>query len=509
MESIKALLLKHFRAQTTAEEQKVIDAWLAASKANRELFAELNDPDRVARSLEKMDRLHEDQVWERLQAHATGERAETAGERGGATGEWAGIAGEGIGVTGEWVGTGGEGVGVTGKTGVGDTDAEETGVGEKFRPGVARVGKEFQGKEDGTEEDGTGIAGEGIGVTGKTGVGDTDAEETGAGEKFRPEEIRVVHRKQTYLLRRRWWAAAAAIFALLGTGAYWVLHNNAAKKGIALTQQERFRNDVAPGKNAAVLTLAGGQKIVLDSTSVGAISRQGNTTIHNTNGQLVYNELHEKPTELLYNTLTTGRGNQYQLILPDGSKVWLNAASSITYPTTFSGAERKVAITGEAYFEIARDETHPFIVQRKEMSIQVLGTHFNVNAYDDEDALKTTLLKGSVKVTKGSESSILRPGQQAILSRGNAPIKVADHPDIDEVMAWKNGTFRFNDATIESIMREMARWYDVEVIYNTRVSQHFIADVPRDVPVSELLKLLELTDQVHFKIEGKKITVIQ
>jgi len=385
MEDIKSLLLKHLRAGTTAEEQTVIDAWLASSKANQDLFAELNDPDRVARSLAKMDQLHEEEVWQRLQA---------------------------------------------------------------------------------------------------------------------------VPRHRVHFLRRHWWAAAVIIFVMLGSGAWWVLRNTAQKQ-IALTQQQRFRNDVAPGKNAAVLTLAGGQKIVLDSTAKGAITRQGNTTIRNTNGQLVYNELHEKPTELLYNTLTTGRGNQYQLILPDGSKVWLNAASSITYPTTFAGPERKVTITGEAYFEIARDESHPFIVQRNEVNIQVLGTRFNVNTYDDEDALRTTLLEGSVKVVREQNSSILRPGQQAILSRDNTPIKVVDHPDIDEVMAWKNGVFKFNDATIESIMREMARWYDVEVVYDARVSQHFIADVPRDVPASELLKLLELTDQVHFKIEGKKITVIR
>lgn len=419
MGPIKSLILKHLRAQITAEEQRELDAWLAASKANRELFAELNDPDRVSRSLEKMDRLHEDQVWQRLQAHAAGKESPT--KEGG---------------------------------------TEEKGGEEKFRTGERGIGKE----------------GSGIGV------------------------------ERVHFLRRHWWAAAAVIFALLGAGAFWVLHN-ATQKQIALTQHERFRNDVAPGKNAALLTLAGGQKIVLDSAANGAISKQGNTTILNTNGRLVYNELREKPTEVLYNTLTTGRGNQYQLILPDGSRVWLNAASSITYPTAFAGSERKIAITGEAYFEIAKDEMHPFIVEKNEMRIQVLGTHFNVNTYDDEDALKTTLLEGSVKVAKGSESSILRPGQQAILSRDNGPIKVVDHPDIDEVMAWRNGAFKFNDATIESIMRQMARWYDVEVAYDTEIFQHFIADVPRDVPASELLKLLELTDQVHFKIEGKKITV--
>jgi len=414
MEPIKAILLNYLRGQITADEQIVLDAWLAASAANRELFAELNDPDRVALSLEKLGLLHEERVWERLQAYA--------GER---------------------------------------VPMEERG--------------------------------------------------------------------------RRWWAAAAVIIVLLGIGSYWVFHNGGQKQ-IALTQEQRFKNDVAPGKNAAVLTLAGGRQIVLDSTARGAISQQGNTTIINTTGQLVYNELQEKPTEILYNTLTTGRGNQYQLVLPDGSRVWLNAASSITYPSAFTGAERKVAITGEAYFEVASlipeggheplapkggHEKIPFIVNANGMEVKVLGTHFNINTYDDEEALKTTLLEGSVKVTRGADSRVLRPGQQAILTgsgggmknggeamKGNpASIRVIDDPDIEEVMAWKNGAFKFNDATIESIMRQMARWYDVSVVYDTKVSQHFIADVPRDVPVSELLKLLELTDQVHFKIDGKKITV--
>ena len=188
-----------------------------------------------------------------------------------------------------------------------------------------------------------------------------------------------------------------------------------------------------------------------------------------------------------------------------------------------------MVITGEAYFEIAPltseggHEKIPFIVKANGMEVKVLGTHFNVNSYDDEEALTTTLLEGSVKVSNGADNRVLRPEQQAVLSRdqgaakngggaikGNlASIRVVNDANIDEVMAWKNGVFKFNDATIESIMRQVARWYDVEVVYDTKVSQHFIADVPRDVPASELLKLLELTDQVHFKIEGKKITVIR
>src|SRR6186713_1130855 len=224
MGSIKSLLLKHLRAQTTVEEQMVIDAWLAASEANRELFAELNDPELVARSLEKMDRLHEDQVWERLQAHSAGERAGETIERVGAAGE-----------------TG------MGKEGSGIGSAEE------------RIGKE----------------GSSVGVN------------------------------SVHFPRRRWWVAAAVIFVLLGTGVYWVLHNRAQQQ-IASTQHQRFRNDVAPGRNAAILTLANRQNILLNSQSSGSISRQGNASITNAGGQLVYKELQKQPTEILYNTLTTG-----------------------------------------------------------------------------------------------------------------------------------------------------------------------------------------------------------
>jgi ferric-dicitrate binding protein FerR (iron transport regulator) len=306
---------------------------------------------------------------------------------------------------------------------------------------------------------------------------------------------------------------AAAILLLPAAGACLLFLPKSPKKA-ALTEEQRFRNDVAPGRSGAVLTLADGQKILLDSTTNGTVGIQGNITVSNTNGQLTYNASDKKPVRSLYNTLTTKRGNQYQVVLPDGSRVWLNAASSITYPTMFTSGQRKVVITGEAYFEVARNDKQPFIVQKGALSVQVLGTRFNLNTYDDEHVLTATLLEGSIKVIKGRNSSVLKPGQQAILPGGAAPadshdgIRVIDNADIGEAMSWKNGEFRFTDATIGSIMRQVERWYDVDVIYGTRISRHFIADIPRDVPLSELLKLLEMTDQVHFRIEGKKITVI-
>jgi ferric-dicitrate binding protein FerR (iron transport regulator) len=306
---------------------------------------------------------------------------------------------------------------------------------------------------------------------------------------------------------------AAAILLLLAVGSYFLILPKSQKK-TALTEEQRFRNDVAPRWNGAVLTLADGQKIVLDSTTNGKIGMQGNITVTNTNGRLMYNISDEKPARPLYNTLTTKRGNQYQVVLPDGSKVWLNAASSLTYPTVFTSGQRRVTITGEAYFEVVRNDKLPFIVQKGKLSVQVLGTRFNLNTYDDEHVLTATLLEGSIKVIKGRNSNVLKPGQQAILTDGAAPadshdrIRVIDDADIGEAMSWKNGKFKFTDATIGSIMRQIERWYDVDVVYDTRISQHFTADIPRDVPLPELLKLLEMTEQVHFKIEGRKITVI-
>lgn len=328
----------------------------------------------------------------------------------------------------------------------------------------------------------------------------------GAIESRLLQQIRAAERPVRKMSTVRW--IAAAVFVLLaGTGSWMLLRNKTGEPTI-IAQQQRFKNDVGPGRNAAILTLAGGKEIVLDSSATGTIGKQNNAVIVNNNGQLTYNILHEKPTGILYNTLTTPRGSQYQLILPDGSKAWLNAASSITYPVAFGGERRAVTISGEVYFEVARNEKLPFIVKEGDMTIQVLGTHFNVNDYADEAVGKTTLLEGSVRILDKGNSSLLKPGEQAVLDRHDGKIQVLDHPDVEEVMAWKNGNFLFADATIETIMRQVARWYDVEVVYNTSISKHFVADVPRDVPVSRLLKLLELTDQVHFRIEGKKITVI-
>ncbi|HEX6431195.1 MAG TPA: FecR domain-containing protein [Niastella sp.] len=316
-------------------------------------------------------------------------------------------------------------------------------------------------------------------------------------------------------------AVAAAILVLLGASTYlWLIRtheNNTATTGITANEQQ----DVLPGGNKAVLTLADGSTIMLDSAANGQLVQQGKTTvIKSGDGKLVYDakSITTDHSPLTYNTLATPRGGQYQLVLPDGSKVWLNAASSIRYPTVFTGSERKVEIKGEVYFEVAPltpkggSKKTPFIVKfaspsGAEGEVVVLGTHFNVNAYEDEAMVRATLLEGSVQVMADAASATLKPGQQAVLS-AHSPLTIDHSPNLDQVMSWKNGQFYFSNADIETIMRQMARWYDVNVEYKAHPEDRYTVSLSRNVPVSKLLKYLELSGGVKFKVEGKKIVVM-
>jgi transmembrane sensor len=323
--------------------------------------------------------------------------------------------------------------------------------------------------------------------------------------------------------RRRWWAAAA-ILVVLGTGS-WLAFFNKRGQPIATvqTQAGRFKNDVAPGGNKAILTLAGGKQIVLDSAADGVLTQQGNAQVRKSaNGQLSYSIVTERPTTVLYNTLSTPRGGVYQLVLPDGSNVWLNSESSIKYPVFFTGGERKVEIKGEVYFEVVKNASQPFkVIAGRQEEVDVLGTSFDINGYDDEPVIKTTLLDGSVRVTAPNQdklSFVLKPGQQAQLQDGNggngtpgggAQMKVLKDVDVNAVVAWKNGQFRFKGADLGTVMRQIARWYDVDVKYEGRLPDYpLVGTIPRNVPVSEILKLLELTGEVHFAIDGKQVTVM-
>ena len=308
-------------------------------------------------------------------------------------------------------------------------------------------------------------------------------------------------------VRRRMvsWAAAAVLLA--GMAGIWLLFVRRTPRDIPPISQ-RYRNDIRPGRNAAVLTLAGGNTIVLDDSAPRTIGRQGNAVVLNDRGELMYKVSSAATSEIFYNTLTTQKGNQYHLTLPDGTKVWLNAISSITYPTVFAGKERRVTISGEAYFEIMKNQQQPFIVQQGDMSVQVLGTSFDVNGYGDDSALKTTLVEGKVRVVKAAAASLLEPGQQAVIPNGNGAISIDHNPDIEAVLAWKNGSFSFKDAGMRAIMQQVQRWYDVDIVYEANITKHFVADIPRNAPLSQFLQLLEATDQVHFRIEGKKVIVL-
>jgi transmembrane sensor len=265
--------------------------------------------------------------------------------------------------------------------------------------------------------------------------------------------------------------------------------------------------DVMPGKTKALLTLANGDKIVLDSVAFGKLAQQGNTAVLNENGQLIYTAGSQQESHPVYNTLTTARGEVYPLVLSDGSKVWLNAASSIYFPVAFTGKKRIVEITGEAYFEVAKNKTMPFIVRVNGAEIQVLGTQFNVMAYNDEATVNTTLLEGSVKFEKNGNSIFLRPGEQSQLNL-TGKIRVVNDVNIKKVMAWKNGFFDFEGSDFETIANQLSRWYDVEVKYEKKIDEQFYAEIPRNTKLSVVLKALELTGKVDFKIEGRNIIVI-
>jgi ferric-dicitrate binding protein FerR (iron transport regulator) len=309
-------------------------------------------------------------------------------------------------------------------------------------------------------------------------------------------------------------AAAAVLLLAIGAGSYYWLFKEQTTQPRNNGMAKAKHHDLPPGRDAATLTLADGRTIVLDSAS-GTISKQGGATVINLNGQVSYARAGDKnaPVQVVYNTITTARGNQYQLILADGSKVWLNSASSLRFPTAFTGDKREVELDGEGYFEVAKNAAKPFHVKTSTQDIEVLGTHFNVNAYKDEETIKTTLLEGRVKVGNrqsaiGNENAtILKPGQQAIAE--NNAIKVTDNVDIDQVMAWKNGWFEFDSTDIKTIMRQISRWYDVDVRYEVKpTNETYGGRISRNLNLSNILKMLE-TYGVHYRLENKTLVVVK
>jgi ferric-dicitrate binding protein FerR (iron transport regulator) len=332
-------------------------------------------------------------------------------------------------------------------------------------------------------------------------------------------------------IRRTWikWVAAACIILVTGY-VLWVTSGK-PRNGSPKTEVAQTHDLSAPKETRAVITLANGQKVYLDSVENGTIATEtGVNVVKTEDGKIAYKPVTLSGVEastVTYNSLSNPRGSKViSLTLSDGTRVWLNAESSLKYPTAFTANTREVEITGEAYFEVKHNAKQPFKVHLPNGSVvEDIGTSFNINTYSDEDNIRTTLIEGSVRVTPlspagGGELSaspdrkrpgvdrgvILKPGQQAELTR-NSQLITHNSPDLEEVMAWKNGKFSYSNTDLPTIMRQMARWYDVEVIYQDPINDRYTVDIPRTVPVSQLFKFIEMSGGVHFKIEGKRITV--
>lgn len=329
----------------------------------------------------------------------------------------------------------------------------------------------------------------------------------GASEENQPEEpavpIPLTSSKRSIYKQVAVLAAVFTGVSLMLT--YYIRTNPTSPAEQGIVHKALEIQDIAPPRDSrAVLTLSDGKQVYLDSTVNGMLAQQGEVKVHrNKDGQLVYLGNSSVPD---YNTLSIPKGSKpLKLVLSDGSMVWLNAASSITYPTSFAGKERKVTMTGEAYFEVSTLPGIPFFVEHENARVEVLGTHFNVNTDDMDHISRVTLLEGSVRVSSGKTTKIIRPGQQALV-RVNQ-LSLIEDIDLEEVMAWKNGLFLFTGTGIKDIMKQLERYYDIEVEYQDDIPYQFVAKVSRDVPVSAFLEKLELTNLIHFKIEGKKIIV--
>lgn len=298
-------------------------------------------------------------------------------------------------------------------------------------------------------------------------------------------------------------AAAASILICLGIGVYFYRgnHKQQPDQSIAL-------NNFKPGANRAILTLAGGKQILLTGAANGRLALQGSTVINKTsNGEVVYNSGEPSNSGTIYNTMSTPMGGQYHLVLADGTGVWLNAGSTIKYPTAFNGKVRKVEITGEVYFEVAHNKAKPFLVVSNGQMVKVLGTQFNINAYDNEKSIKTTLLKGSVEVTANGSQKILKPGQQSTSSQTGISLSEVDP---DEVVAWKDGYFDFSETDIKTIMRQFSRWYDVDIQFDgPTTTETFTGRIPRNWTLSQVIKIVQSSKSVRLTVEGRRIIVKQ
>jgi transmembrane sensor len=311
-----------------------------------------------------------------------------------------------------------------------------------------------------------------------------------------------------------WWRYVAAACVIVAAAGITYFIRSAHSSPAVVATAPVTPPDVQPGGNKATLTLADGHVINLDSAADGVLSNQGNTYVAKADGKLAYNiAASEKPITPTFNVLTTPRAGQFTLALPDGTHVWLNNASSLRYPVWFIGATREVELTGEAYFEVAKDATHPFRVHIRNSAagadggtVEVLGTSFNIMAYADENAERATLVDGSIRYANGGASTLLKPADESVLSTKGS-LETLHHVNVDEITAWKNGFFHFDHTDLESTMRQFARWYDITVVYQGTIApQEFMGKIPRSMTLATVLKGLE-GEHVHFVLEGKQVTV--
>jgi len=300
------------------------------------------------------------------------------------------------------------------------------------------------------------------------------------------------------------WQVAASLIIILGISAWFYYH----KGKDVVPQVTVAQSDIAPGKNGAVLTLSDGRRISLDSSGNTSIAVQEGTQVINKNGALQYldgKQANEK--SVAYNTLFTPEGRQYKLILPDGSQAWLNAKSSCRYPVAFTGNSRTVEITGEVYFEVMHNAACPFVVKAGKTEVCVLGTHFNVNAYSDEEDVCTTLLQGAVKVTEGKAIKYLKPGQQSVIDPVSGNIQVVE-ADTEAAVAWKNGFFQFEGSGLAAMLRQLSRWYGIEVRYEGAVpNMRFGGKLKRSLPLSGVLKLLK-EGGIRYTLQNRLLTIL-
>ena len=326
------------------------------------------------------------------------------------------------------------------------------------------------------------------------------------------EEIKVRERKGKTL--RVWWlSAAAAAFIVIFSGLY-TLYNRSA---LETTFASRYKSDIAPGRQKATLTLQDGSVLVLNTMQDRTVKEDHGVRITEKNGTLVYEVLNDHSTALSYHAITTPRGGKFIVLLPDGTKVWLNSETVLRYPTAFKGNKRMVTLTGEAYFEVAKLFQHPnnkkdnkrvpFIVKTGSQEVEVLGTHFNISSYKNDPVIKTSLLEGSIKITHHGSTLILKPKEQArFVNSATSDMQLVKNIDEGEVVAWKNDIFRFKDSGLKEIMRQLSRWYNVNVIYEGDISpDEFTGYISRNVNISSVLQMLEQGGGIEFRIEGNNV----